>query len=213
MLKCVSDDGFEDAARRHERPLKVAVLEGAAAVRERLIENGPKLHVVHELESAGARRGVGRGGRDSVHAGQRRRGLPQDVENPVHNLRRVRLDDRAAFRRSDEKRTAERAGEPVRLVAAGELVDRRSRRLLPGPGRRQRGCSVRIGRKRVTELTAAASQILELTDREVPLRAQGVIHGTRAAAARRSDRCGLAWLVPRPRRLPCARPPPRPRVP
>ena len=30
MLKCFSDDGFEDAARRHERPLKVAVLEGAA---------------------------------------------------------------------------------------------------------------------------------------------------------------------------------------
>src|SRR2546425_1229319 len=120
MFQSISDDRFEDTARHHERQLKVAVLERAAAVHERLLENGTQLCVVHEFETA--------------------------------------------------------------------------------PDRR------------LAELPAAASQLLELTEREVALRAQGVIHGMSAAGDRRSDRCVPASPATRLRRRGGAAPPPRPRV-
>ena len=113
-------------------------------------------------------RGAGRGGRDSVHAGQRRPGFCQDVENPVHNLRRIRLDDHAASLRSHEEGAAVRAGQPVGFAEAGKLIDDRRTVLLPRPDG--------IDRARILDLTSSSNQRIEPIQRDVAVGSQVVVH-------------------------------------
>lgn len=67
VFERIGQHRFDDPARKNQRETKFAALEGVAAVGERLLEDGPKLRVVHEFEFARSRRRAGRG-RVIIHA-------------------------------------------------------------------------------------------------------------------------------------------------
>ena len=67
MVERIGEHRFDDAAGKNQRQTKLATLEGVAAVSERLLEDGPKLRVVHEFELARPRRRAGRDS-DIIHA-------------------------------------------------------------------------------------------------------------------------------------------------
>src|SRR5439155_15103519 len=164
MLKCISSDGFEDAARRHERPLKVAVLEGAAAVGERLLENGPKLRVVHELESAGR-------GAALDEAAATPSMLDSDVPASARTSRIrsticVESASTTTPRPSDRTRKAPlyaRASQWA-LLKAGKLIDDGRTVLLPRPDG--------IDRARILDLTSSSNQRIEPIQRDVAVGSQ-----------------------------------------
>ena len=97
VFQRVGYDGLQDSARSPQRQVIVPLLEGTPTIGVGLLDNGPELGVVNEIEPARRRcfRRF-RNGLAIVHSGERGNGLLEDVEQSLDDLGWRRPFDRKA---------------------------------------------------------------------------------------------------------------------